>query len=140
MLAMKIYNTLNILNSNFMNWEEYLTGMLTMKSKNINEKIDTFFKVIDTDGNGLLSFDEVFELSKASLERTIGDKSAKKDEEEEGDDVVSILATYFANLIFQLVGKPIDEEIPLDLIKEKIIEGKSAAGYLEMFICADGFT
>ena len=49
-------------------------------------------------------------------------------------------ATYFANLIFQLVGKPIDEEIPLDLIKEKIIEGKSAAGYLEMFICADGFT
>ena len=140
MLAMKIYNTLNILNSNFMNWEEYLTGMLTMKSKNINEKIDTFFKVIDTDGNGLLSFDEVFELSKASLERTIGDKSAKKDEEEEGDDVVSILATYFANLIFQLVGKPIDEEIPLDLIKEKIIEGKSAAGYLEMFICADSFT
>ena len=138
-LALKIYNTLNLLNSDCINWEEYLRGMLTMKSKNISEKIDMFFKVIDTDGNGLLSFDEVYELSKASLERTIGDKK-KESEEEDKNDVVTILATYFANLIFQLVDKPIDEEIPLDLIKDKIIEGKSAAGYLEMFICADSFT
>lgn len=132
-LAKKIYDTINKLNSDFLNWEEYLIGMLTMKSKNISDKIDVFFKVIDTDGNGLLSFDEVYELSLASLKRTIGESN-------EDDEVINILAEYFANLIFSLVDKPIDEEIPLDLIKEKIIEGKSAAGYLEMFICADSFT
>ena len=138
-LARKIYNTIKTLNTECINWEDYLNGMLTMKSKNISDKIDTFFKVIDTDGNGLLSYDEVFELSKTSLERTIGE-GRKEGESEEEEDVIMILAEYFANLIFQLVDKPTDEEIPLELIREKIIEGKSAAGYLEMFICADGFT
>jgi hypothetical protein len=43
-------------------------------------------------------------------------------------------------LIFELVGKPITEEIPIDVIKKKICEGGKAAEYLEMFICADNFT
>ena len=73
LLARKIYNTIKTLNTECLNWEDYLNGMLTVKSKNISDKIDTFFKVIDTDGNGLLSYDEVFELSKTSLERTIGE-------------------------------------------------------------------
>ena len=66
--------------------------------------------------------------------RTLGDKNEKDDE------VVNCLASYFANLIFQLVDMDIDQEIPMDKIKEKILEGQSAAGYLEMFICADSFT
>ena len=140
LLARKIYNTIKTLNTECLNWEDYLNGMLTMKSKNISDKIDTFFKVIDTDGNGLLSYDEVFELSKTSLERTIGEGRKERGNDDDEEDVVMILAEYFANLIFQLVDKPVDEEIPLELIREKIIEGKSAAGYLEMFICADGFT
>ena len=49
-----------------------------LTTKDFNEKIDLFFKVmrvelisclqmIDTDGNGMLSWDEVFELCQASL-------------------------------------------------------------------------
>ena len=135
--AMKLYNTLNKLNTDYLNWEEFMQGMLSMKSNNISDKIDIFFNVIDADGNGLLSFDEVYEISKGSLQRVLGDKSSN---DEEDDEVVSCLATYFANLIFQLVDMPIWEEIPMDKIKEKILEGQSAAGYLEMFICADSFT
>ena len=132
--AMKLYKTLNKLNTDYLNWEEFMQGMLSMKSNNISDKIDIFFHVIDSDGNGLLSFDEVYEISKKSLQRTLGDKN------DDDDDVVNQLSLYFANLIFQLVDMPIDEEIPMDKIKEKILEGQSAAGYLEMFICADSFT
>ena len=90
--------------------------------------------------NGLLSFEEVFDISKESLLRSLGDKNNQEEEENNEESVVNILATYFANLIFQLVEMPIDEEIPMDLIRNKIVEGKEAEGYLEMFICADSFT
>ena len=60
-----------------------------MNNKNISDKIDMFFKVIDTNWNGLLSYDEVF--------------------------VIRILMEYFANLICQFVNKPTHEEIPLEM-------------------------
>ena len=135
-LAKKIYKTLNKLNTKYLNWEEFLTGMLTLKSKYMNEKIDTFLSIIDSDGNGLLSFDEVYEISKGSLKRVLGEDNENENNEE---NIVNILATFFANLIFQLVDMPIDKEIPMDKIREKILEGKEAAEYLQMFICADSF-
>ncbi len=133
-LAYKIYETLNKLNTTYLNWEDFLQGMLSMKSRFIQDKIDLFFHIIDTDGNGFLSFDEVYEISKGSLQRTLGDK------DDNNDEVVSTLASYFANLIFQLVDMPIDQEISIEKIREKILEGQEAAGYLEMFICSDSFT
>ena len=135
-LAYKIYETLNKLNTTYLNWEDFLQGMLRMKSRFIQDKIDLFFHIIDTDGNGFLSFDEVYEISKGSLQRTLGDK----DDNNDNDEVVSTLASYFANLIFQLVDMPIDQEISIEKIREKILEGQEAAGYLEMFICSDSFT
>ena len=135
-LAYKIYETLNKLNTTYLNWEDFLQGMLSMKSRFIQDKIDLFFHIIDTDGNGFLSFDEVYEISKGSLQRTLGDK----DDNNDNDEVVSTLASYFANLIFQLVDMPIDQEISIEKIREKILEGQEAAGYLEMFICSDSFT
>ncbi len=133
-LAYKIYKTINKLNTECLNWEDYMQGMYTMKSPDIKDKIDVFFHIIDSDGNGFLSFDEVYEISKSSLQRSLGHKIDKNDE------VVNTLSTYFANLIFQLVDMPIDEEISIEKIREKILEGQDAAGYLEMFICADSFT
>ena len=135
-LAYKIYETLNKLNTTYLNWEDFLQGMLRMKSRFIQDKIDLFFFFLDTDGNGFLSFDEVYEISKGSLQRTLGDK----DDNNDNDEVVSTLASYFANLIFQLVDMPIDQEISIEKIREKILEGQEAAGYLEMFICSDSFT
>ena len=133
--VLKLYNTLNKLNTDYLNWEEFMQGMLSMKSNNISDKIDIFFHVIDSDGNGLLSFDEVYEISKKSLMRTLGDKNDNND-----DEVVNSLASYFTNLIFKLVDMDIDQEIPMNKIKEKILERQSAAEYLEMLICADSFT
>ena len=135
-LAMKIFTSINTLNSKYINWAEYMHGLLTIKSRELNDKLDLFLKIIDSDGNGYLSFDEVYSLSIDSLSRSINKPHSNQDDNE----VVKTLADYFAKLIFQLVEMPIDKEIPIEMIKQKICEGGKAASYLEMFICADNFT
>ena len=135
-LAMKIFSSINTLNSKYINWAEYMHGLLTIKSRELNDKLDLFLKIIDSDGNGYLSFDEVYSLSIDSLSRSINKPHSNQDDNE----VVKTLADYFAKLIFQLVEMPIDKEIPIEMIKQKICEGGKAASYLEMFICADNFT
>ena len=134
-LGEKLFNSLLGLGQCNLDWVKYLEGMLTMRNKEISEKIDVFFSIIDTNENGMLSYDEVYELSKVSLERTIFGRPQKED-----DTVIAGVAEHFANLIFELVDIPRHKEISFELIKEKIIEGKEAAEYLNMFICADNFT
>ena len=111
-LAKKIFNTINERKNNFLSWNEFLKGMITIKSDSITDKIDMFFKIIDTDGNGLLSYAEVLELSLMSLKRNI------KRDDKSSEEVIDELAKYFADLIFKLVGVDIDDEIPLPKIKE----------------------
>ena len=95
-----------------------------------------FVKIIDSDHNGKLSFDEVFDLSVVSLKRTIGNENEK---DKNSNYVIGVLGDFFAKLIFQLVDMPLDSEIPINVIKDKICQGGIAAEYLEMFICADNF-
>jgi hypothetical protein len=134
-MTKKIFNTINTLNSKYVNWEELMNGLLTLKNKDLNDKLDLFLRIIDSDGNGYLSFEEVYSLSIDSLSRQL----SKGKEMNENDIVITLLADYFAKLIFQLVGRPINEEIPITEIKAKIYEGGQAAEYLQMFICADNF-
>jgi len=109
-LAKKIFKTINERSNNYLSWDEFLKGMITIKSESISEKIDMFFKIIDTDGNGLLSYGEVKELSLISLRRSIrGDSKS--------DEVIFELAKYFADLIFKLVDINKDDQIPLPKIK-----------------------
>ena len=41
--------------------------MRQMMTEDFNERIDLFFKIIDTDGNGMLSYEEVLEICEISL-------------------------------------------------------------------------
>jgi Ca2+-binding EF-hand superfamily protein len=113
-LAKKIFNTINVTKNNYLSWEEFLKGMITIKSESISDKIDMFFKIIDTDGNGLLSYEEVLDLSLMSLKRNI------KGEDNASLEIINELAKYFADLIFKLVDVDKDDEIPLPKIKEVI--------------------
>lgn len=132
-LAYKLFNVINDRKGPYLSLEEFMKGMSIIRSSDISHKIDMFFKIIDNDGNGLLSFDEVYEISLMSLKRTV------KNEDENSMEVVEELAQFFATLIFKLVDVDIDDEIPLPKVKEKIIGGGEEAEYLEMFCCADGF-
>jgi hypothetical protein len=132
-LAKKIYKVINESENNQMSMVEFLKGMSIIKSPDISDKIDMFFKIIDSDGNGMLSFEEVYEISLMSLQRTVTSN-------ETADlQVIKDLADYFATIIFKMVDINVDEEIPLPKVREKIIEGGEEAEFLEMFCCADGF-
>ena len=135
-LANKIFRAFNLCGNKCLNWEEYFKGFITLNSKDLKEKIELFLKIIDTDKNGKLSFYEVYDLSVASLKRTIG---SEEDNIKNGREVIKILGDFFAKLIFQLVDMPLNSEIPIEIIKQKITEGGIAASYLEMLICADNF-
>lgn len=141
-LAKKIYKEINTLNEKYLNWEHYMFGMLTMKNKEINDKIDLFLGIIDSDKNGALSFEEVLDLSIASLRRAFNLSFTTENtiDVKHKEQVIYLLAEFFARFIFNLVNKPITEEIPINDIKMKILEGGSGSSYLEMFICADNFT
>ena len=48
--------------------EEFMKCTSFVIATSFTEKIDLFFEMIDTDGNGLLSWDEVHEISMQSLQ------------------------------------------------------------------------
>ena len=133
-LARKIFNAFNLIGNGYLNFDEYFIGLMHLRSKDLNQRYEIFLKIIDTDGNQKLSFYEVYDLSTASLKRTIGEDYSK-----DARDVIRNLGDFFAKLIFQLVDMPLNSEIPISLIKKKILEGGEAASYLEMLICADNF-
>ena len=147
-LAKKIFHGLNN-NKKFINFEEFLKGLVTMKFDTIENKLDLFMRIIDADHNGKMAFEEVFELSKISLERFFKNKDSNKEEEKEQNYIIFELADYFAKLIFDIMDIDLNKEIEIDSIKKKIMlnqlnekkfnEGILASEYLEMFVCCDMF-
>ena len=147
-LAKKIFHGLNN-NKKFINFEEFLKGLVTMKFDTIENKLDLFMRIIDADHNGKMAFEEVFELSKISLERFFKNKDSNKEEEKEQNYIIFELADYFAKLIFDIMDIDLNKEIEIDSIKRKIMlnqlnekkfkEGILASEYLEMFVCSDMF-
>ena len=123
--------------------------MVTKKFDTIENKLDLFMRIIDADHNGKMAFEEVFELSKISLERFFKNKDSNKEEEKEQNYIIFELADYFAKLIFDIMDIDLNKEIEIDSIKRKIMlnqlnekkfkEGILASEYLEMFVCCDMF-
>lgn len=72
-----------------------------------------FFDIIDSDGNGLLSKEEVLEISKMCLTRF-----SKPDVE----DFIDEMAEHFTQYIFNAMDMDMDDEIPMVMIKERIFK------------------
>ena len=121
-IARKLFDVLNVKNKGYLSLNEFLNGMLTIKSQNISEKIDLFFKVsfiliimqiIDKKGNGRLDYKDVIDISKISIKRTIKDDASA--------EIVDEVSEYFAKLIFRLVNIDYNEVIDLSSIKEVLL-------------------
>lgn len=78
--------------------------MVVIRAKTLKEKIDLFIKISDTDGNGNLSADEIFKLSRICLSKYIRDS----------EEFLDMLCEYYTRLIFQVVNVDINDEIPLE--------------------------
>lgn len=59
----------------------------------------------------MLSADEIFKLSKVCLSKYI----------KNSDDFLGMLCEYYTRLIFDVVGRSIDDEIPFEDIKNAIL-------------------
>lgn len=129
-LAKRIFNTIDYNYSGFMDWEEFLKLMVSIRAKTLNEKINLFIKIADLDGNGMLSWDEIYDLARICLSRYITENG-------EEDTFLNDLCHYFTRLIFSAVGIDIESEIPLSLIKKVIKSGHQDSNLLCMFCGAD---
>ncbi|KAM3130325.1 hypothetical protein pb186bvf_017538 [Paramecium bursaria] len=117
-LAQEIFNKIDFNFSGFLNWQEFVDLMVVIRAKTLKEKIDLFIKISDTDGNGNLSADEIFKLSHS-------------------EEFLDMLCEYYTRLIFQVVNVDINDEIPLEQIKEVILSGNEESDLLCMFCGAD---
>lgn len=89
--------------------------MKSLRAKNSSEKIDLFFKLIDWNGNGRISWEEVQMFCLKSLE------IAKIQETDPGIDK---LAGFLANLLFKMFGAKKDEDLSLEKIREAVLANK----------------
>lgn len=131
-LAKQIFSCLNLNKSGCLNYEEFMQGLIIINSQYIEDKVNLFFKIIDSDGNGLLSYNEVKDLCIQSLKRSIGEPTNnKKHNLKENrisnnnlannfdfNNALSSLAEYFSDMIFKMINISKDEEIPLEKIRD----------------------
>lgn len=59
-LAQEIFNKIDFNYSGFLNWNEFLKLMVSIRAKTLVEKLDLFIQISDSDGNGKLCWDEIF--------------------------------------------------------------------------------
>lgn len=97
-------------------------------SQEIEQKIERFFGLIDEDGNGELSWDEILNLCHRSFQ------SMKNVEERpEDEEFFDELSEYFTKYIFEQTEVPLDEEITPDQLRAAIEKNNEGADLLEMF-------
>lgn len=128
-----LFDQINSAKNSFLCWEEFLEGMRTMQVKTQADRINLFIKIADSDGNGLLSFDEILILCKSCLKNNFTFSSINFEE----DPFLEDLSNYFAKLIFEICGIDLSEEIPLKRISDVIDEGHPNSDLLLFFCGAD---
>ncbi|CAD8106859.1 unnamed protein product [Paramecium primaurelia] len=126
-LAQEIFNKIDFNYSGFLNWNEFLKLMVSIRAKTLVQKLDLFIQISDKDGNGQLCWDEIFQLSKVCLSKYI----------QNSDDFLDMLCEYYTRLIFKVVEKEPHEEIPFSAIKDAILQQKEDSDLLCMFCGAD---
>ena len=65
----KIFDSVDEVGKGFLLWEEYFQALKLISSSDLKDKIDLFFKIVDADGNGNFSFDEIKDICKLSLSK-----------------------------------------------------------------------
>lgn len=80
--------------------------MHSFSTSNIDKKVTRFFNLIDEDGNGELSYDEILHLCQRSFQ-SMKDVETRPEDEKFYED----LAQFFATFIFEKTEVDLDDEI-----------------------------
>ena len=65
----RIFSSVDKGSKTYLTWEEFFSAMKLISSNNLRDKVDLFFNIIDSDGNGMFSFDEIKEICRLSLSK-----------------------------------------------------------------------
>ena len=126
----RIFDSVDKGNKGYLTWDEFFIAMKLVNTQDLKDKIDLFFNIVDSDGNGSFSFDEIKDICKLSI--------SKIDGSEESEAFAESTQEFFANLIFKILNKNKDDEIPAEEFKSAIFHGtEEARKLLSMFCCAD---
>lgn len=131
--AKVLFDQINVSKTGYLSWTEFLDGMRSMQVKTKKDRIDLFVKIADSDGNGMLSFDEILLLCQSCLKNNFIFSTINFEE----DRFLLDLSEYFAKLLFEICGVDIEEEIPMTRISEIIREGHPNVDLLMFFCGAD---
>lgn len=90
-----------------------------------------FMQIADSDGNGLLSFEEVYYLASISMKKNFMYSKLDLDNCPFLDDLVD----YLTKFIFKICEVDFKEEIPLTKILDIIMDSKTNYDDLLLFFC-----
>ncbi|EAR89613.2 hypothetical protein TTHERM_00161290 (macronuclear) [Tetrahymena thermophila SB210] len=108
----------------FINWQSFLQILSSIQGKDLESKINIFIRVCDADKSGNLSRIEIEELCRICLQKFLVAGQ---------DNILDQLVEYFTRLLFTSLNVDLEKEIPLDKIKQAIIQGHPESDLLCFF-------
>ena len=152
----KIFHSLDEEKKGYLNWDQFLESMTIVCSKSMEDKVDSFLKMVDTEGGGGFDFGEIKEICVLTLEDGMDkenppDVSESSESETESPikillrnapktdiDILEETAEFQTTNIFRLLNYDIDDEIPVEEFKKGIFEGdEETQKALKQFCCMD---
>ena len=109
-------------------FDSFIELVNSFSTSDIEKKVERFFSLIDEDGNGELSFEEILHLCQRSFQ-SMKDVETRPTDEQFYED----LAQFFAGFIFQKTGVDLEDEICPEELKAAIQGDREGAALLEMF-------
>ena len=113
-----------------MKWSQYLNILNSVRAKTLQSKLDLFFKLMDSDGNGQLSYSEIKYLCFQTLKKLL---------ESSHEDFIDDLACTFTKFVFEALGLSMNEEIEVDILKDFMVNNTHSheVDLLLMMCCAE---
>ncbi len=95
------------MHSHCLSFDNFTSLICSFRTSNMEEKIERFFRLIDEDGNGMLSYDEIYNLCTRSF-KSYQDFDAIGLNKGKNDEFYKKLSEYFARYIFKCVNMDLD--------------------------------
>lgn len=63
----KIFDSQDSSSKGYLVWDEFFAALKLIQSNDMKDKIELFFRIVDADGNGLFSFEEIKDICGLSM-------------------------------------------------------------------------
>ncbi|CAD8144498.1 unnamed protein product [Paramecium pentaurelia] len=123
----QLFNLFAIENS--LNFEGFLQIINLITAKSNEKKIELILKLIDENGNGLLSFEEISQRCEMMMDSIMKYKN--------GESCTNNMVDIITKSIFDAVEMNYDEEIPIEKLRLLIESRSQASKALLMMCCGD---